>query len=44
MDFVERIFGFSPDGGSGSFEVLLLMIPIAGVLLIALLRGLGRRT
>ena len=44
MDFVERIFGISPDGGSGSFEVLLLLIPIAGVLLIALLRGLGRRT
>lgn len=44
MDFVERIFGISPDGGSGSFELLLLLIPIAGVLLIALLRGLGRRT
>jgi len=28
MDFIERIFGISPDGGSGSFEFLLLTIPI----------------
>ncbi|MDH4191490.1 MAG: hypothetical protein OEW21_14970 [Betaproteobacteria bacterium] len=34
MDFVERIFGFSPDGGSGAFELLLLLIPIAGVIAI----------
>ena len=31
MDFIERIFGFSPDGGSGAFEVLLFLIPIAGL-------------
>jgi hypothetical protein len=31
MDFIERIFGFSPDGGSGSFELLLFLIPIAGL-------------
>jgi hypothetical protein len=31
MDFIERIFGFSPDGGSGSFEVLLFLLPIAGI-------------
>ena len=29
MDFIEQIFGFSPDGGSGSFEVALLIVPIA---------------
>ena len=29
MDFIERIFGFSPDNGSGWFEVLLFLIPIA---------------
>ena len=23
MDFIEQIFGISPDGGSGSFELLL---------------------
>jgi hypothetical protein len=28
MDFIERLFGISPDGGSGSFEFLLLSIPI----------------
>lgn len=31
MDFIERIFGFSPDGGSGAFELLLFAIPIAGL-------------
>jgi hypothetical protein len=25
MDFIERIFGISPDGGSGLFELLLLV-------------------
>ena len=29
MDFIERLFGFSPDGGSGAFELLLLAAPIA---------------
>jgi hypothetical protein len=27
MDFIERIFGMSPDGGSSLFEWLLLVIP-----------------
>jgi hypothetical protein len=27
MDFVEQVFHVSPDGGSGSFELLLLVIP-----------------
>lgn len=31
MDFIERIFGFSPDGGDGSFEFLLFALPIAGL-------------
>ncbi|MEO5733808.1 MAG: hypothetical protein ABIN96_03975 [Rubrivivax sp.] len=31
MEFIERIFGFSPDGGNGSFEFLLFAIPIAGI-------------
>jgi len=29
MDFVERIFGVSPDGGSGVFELMLFVVPIA---------------
>jgi hypothetical protein len=28
MDFVERIFGVSPDGGSGVYEALVLLIPL----------------
>jgi hypothetical protein len=31
MDFIERIFGFAPDGGSGSLEFLLFAIPLAGI-------------
>jgi hypothetical protein len=31
MDFIERILGVSPDGGSGSLEFLLFLIPLAGV-------------
>jgi hypothetical protein len=25
MDWIERIFGFSPDGGDGSAEVLIVL-------------------
>jgi hypothetical protein len=40
MDFIERIFGISPDGGSGSLEFLLFAIPIAGIIyLVARRRG-----
>jgi hypothetical protein len=31
MDFIERVFGLSPDGGSGWFEFLLFAIPLAGI-------------
>jgi hypothetical protein len=27
MDFVEHIFGVSPDAGSGAYEALLLSLP-----------------
>ena len=40
MDFIERIFGFSPDGGSGLFELLLFMLPVLG--LVALWRARPR--
>lgn len=36
MDFIERIFGFAPDGGSGSLEFLLFVIPLAGIAYLAL--------
>jgi hypothetical protein len=44
MDFIERIFGFSPDGGSGAFEALLFLIPIAGIYLIWRARSNARKT
>jgi hypothetical protein len=28
MDFIERIFGISPDAGSGAFELILVAVPI----------------
>jgi len=28
MQFLEHVFGFAPDGGSGSLEVFLLMLPL----------------
>jgi hypothetical protein len=28
MDFIERIFGASPDGGSGSLELLYLALSL----------------
>lgn len=34
MDFIEKFFGLSPDGGSGAFEFLLLAIPVLGAALI----------
>jgi hypothetical protein len=39
MDFIERIFGISPDGGSGSFEFLLFALPIVGICLIYIYRS-----
>ena len=34
MDFLELLFGIAPDGGNGSFELLLFLIPLAGILLL----------
>ena len=34
MDFIEQLFGVSPDGGSGLFEFLLFAVPLAGVALL----------
>lgn len=31
MDFVERLFGVSPDGGNGMFELLLLLVVVVVV-------------
>ncbi len=45
MDFIERIFGVSPDGGSGLFEWLMLLVAacvVAGVFLRRRARRLRR--
>ena len=34
MDFIERIFGLSPDGGSGSLEFLILAVAVVGLYLV----------
>jgi len=34
MDFIERLFGVSPDGGDGSFELLLFVLPLAAIALL----------
>jgi hypothetical protein len=33
LNFIERLLGLSPDGGSGLLELLLLAIPICGLLI-----------
>jgi hypothetical protein len=34
MDFIERIFGIAPDGGSGLLELLLFLIPVVGLVVL----------
>jgi hypothetical protein len=43
VDFIERIFGIAPDGGSGSLEFLLFIIPLAGIAYLARRRVRQRR-
>jgi hypothetical protein len=43
MDFIERLFGVSPDGGSGLFEFLLFAVPLAGIAWLMLRRCAARR-
>jgi len=42
MDFIERLFGLSPDGGDGSFEILLFAIPLVLIALLYWHRISGR--
>jgi hypothetical protein len=39
MDFIERFFGISPDGGSGSLEAMLITLPLVIVGLVVAARG-----
>ncbi len=43
MDFLERLFGISPDGGNGSFELLLFLIPLGVMLLLKVWRSRRHR-
>ena len=43
MDFIERLFGIAPDGGSGSLEFLLFLIPLAGLVLLFTYRRASRK-
>jgi hypothetical protein len=43
MDFIEKIFGVSPDGGSGSFELLLFTVPVIALLAIRAWRQRSKR-
>jgi hypothetical protein len=36
MDFIERLFGIAPDGGSGVLEFVLFALPLAGIVWLAL--------
>ena len=40
MDFIERMFGISPDGGNGALEMSLLLVVAAIPLVIVLRRRL----
>ncbi len=42
MDFIETIFGVSPDGGSGATELLFVAAVIAIVAALAMRRRLWR--
>ena len=39
MDFIEKVFGISPDGGSGLLEFALLMVPVVIGAIAMLLRN-----
>jgi len=38
MDFIERLFGVSPDGGNGTFELLLLALPLCLIVILRVIR------
>jgi hypothetical protein len=44
MNFLERLLGVAPDGGSGSLEMLLFLVPLAGMLLLRVWQSRRRRS
>ncbi len=43
MDWIERILGVSPDGGSGMLELLYFAIPVVGLYLLYRIRRWRRK-
>jgi len=43
MDFLERIFGYSPDGGSGMLELLIIAILAISLALVYLAARSARK-
>ena len=43
MDFIERIFGISPDGGDGSTEIMWVNAALAAVVMVVVTRAMARR-
>jgi hypothetical protein len=41
MDFIERLFGVSPDGGDGSLELFWMLAIVVAVLAIVFRRRIG---
>ena len=44
MDFIEQLFGVSPDGGDGSTEILYILAVAAVIAAVALRRRVRRWT
>ena len=44
MDFIERWFNVSPDGGSGALEIAALAVGVLAAMVWTLLRGNAART
>ena len=42
MDFLERLLGWAPDGGDGTFELMLLTGGLAVVVIVVFKGGLRR--
>jgi hypothetical protein len=37
LNFIERHLGFSPDGGDGTFEALIVIVTVAIIVLLVML-------
>jgi hypothetical protein len=44
MTFLESLFGINLDGGNGFFELLLLLVPLTGIMLLRVRQLRGRRS